>query len=194
MELLNNETTIPSLPSRPNIALVDNIDLSRLRHKYTQTELPKLTEQEWDLGEKEYRRFLKLIMLYPRRELVPSKAVDKIWHAHILDTMAYHSDCDALFGHYLHHFPYFGIYGEEDYQNLSNAFEETVRLYELHFGPYPGYGRGTDKKIDDHQLTDEGHLSGNTVHTAARCENHACHVKSECACRVKEACKAVMLF
>ncbi len=35
----------------------------------------------------------------------PSKVVDIFWHTHILFTQKYFQDCDAVFGHYLHHEP-----------------------------------------------------------------------------------------
>ncbi|AEV39339.1 hypothetical protein PSE_4837 [Pseudovibrio sp. FO-BEG1] len=35
----------------------------------------------------------------------PSKAVDIVWHTHILFTEKYFKDCDEIFGHYLHHRP-----------------------------------------------------------------------------------------
>ncbi|HEU4561412.1 MAG TPA: hypothetical protein VFS20_26400 [Longimicrobium sp.] len=57
-----------------------------------------------------------------------------MWHYHILDTRAYHRDCQTLFGEYFHHFPYFGMRGEEDEQNLERAFKMTGVLYEEAFG------------------------------------------------------------
>lgn len=53
----------------------------------------------------------------------------KFWHYHILDTRAYHKDCDTVFGHYLHHFPYFGMRGEQDAINLKNSFYLTKDRY-----------------------------------------------------------------
>lgn len=57
----------------------------------------------------DYRRYLALRLLHPDREIVPtggrSREVDKIWHMHILDTRRYHTDCQAIFGEYLHHAP-----------------------------------------------------------------------------------------
>ncbi len=147
---------------------VEAIDFSRLRHKYTASSEAEMTEQEWDFSEQEYRRFLDLKVLYPGVSLVPSKVVDKIWHAHILDTKSYREDCQLVFGKFMDHFPYFGIYGKEDYASLQSAFSKTVSLYEKHYGPYP---------------------SGSPLNTASRCEDHACHVPSECACRVEGACK-----
>lgn len=146
---------------------VKTIDLSRLKHKMTESSEAEISPGEWDKAEVEYRRFLTLKQIYPGVSLVPSKQVDQVWHAHILDTRAYREDCNKLFGRFIDHYPYFGIYGEEDYQALHNSFEVTVSLYENHFGPYP--------KCDDA--------------IATRCEDHACHVPSECACRIAGACK-----
>ncbi|KXJ55806.1 MAG: hypothetical protein AXW15_07535 [Neptuniibacter sp. Phe_28] len=143
------------------------LDLSKLRHKYTDTDEKEMSVLEWDKAEREYRRFLSLKCWYPGESLVPSKEVDKIWHAHILDTRAYREDCDAMFGHFMDHYPYFGIYGEEDYQMLVDAFATTKELYQEHFGSWP-YPDPTE---------------------AARCAGHDCHVPSTCACRSPGTCK-----
>jgi len=147
--------------------LVQRLDLSRLRYKYTRSNEALMTEKQWDIAELEYRRFLQLKQFYPNEALVPSKQVDQIWHAHILDTKSYRKDCQSVFGHFMDHFPYFGIYDNEDYANLITAFDQTIGLYEKHFGNYPS----------------------KSPLNAARCENHACHAPSECACRVTGACK-----
>jgi len=147
---------------------VSKLDFKRLKHKYTQSSEAEMSHAEWDSAELEYRRFLTLKTLYPSISLVPSKQVDAIWHAHILDTRAYREDCQRIFGSFLDHYPYFGIYGQDDYQELKNAFAQTVCLYEKHFGFYPGGGHETQ---------------------AMRCQDHACHVPTTCACRVEGACK-----
>lgn len=143
------------------------LDLSRLKHKNAQSEDASIPSEQWDQAELEYRRFLQLKLLYPGLSLVPSKQVDAIWHEHILDTRAYREDCENVFGYFLDHYPYFGIYGKDDYRNLTKAFEKTVAIYEKHFGTYP-----TPSPIN-----------------ASRCADHACHVPSECACRSPGACK-----
>ena len=84
--------------------------------------------------ELEYRRYLALSRHYPEKAVVPSKVVDTFWHTHILDTQAYADDCDRVFGYFLHHYPYFGMMGEEDAQALGAAYDETLALYESHFG------------------------------------------------------------
>jgi hypothetical protein len=84
----------------------------------------------------EYRRFLFLTVTSPAT-IVPTKFVDVVWHTHILDTMKYADDCQKLFGFFLHHFPYFGMRGEEDNANLQKAFRGAADIYEEAFGqPY----------------------------------------------------------
>ena len=81
-----------------------------------------------------YRRFLKLIVMYPEQVIVPSKEIDEVWHTHILDTLKYPGDCERVFGFFLHHFPYLGTRGEEDKKGWLESFETTCDLYEKHFG------------------------------------------------------------
>jgi len=81
-----------------------------------------------------YSMFLCLINLYPKRKLVPTQEIDRVWHHHILDTMKYAEDCEMLFGRFIHHFPYFGKRGEVDKNNLYIAFSETQKLFQQHFG------------------------------------------------------------
>jgi len=142
------------------------LSFDAIKWKLSESSEAHMTTERCALAEQEYRRFLTLKKLYPQTELVPNKLVDEFWHAHILDTKAYHQDCNHVFGYFLHHFPYFGIYGDDDYQNLISSFEQTKNLYIRHFGNYP------------EQLSD-----------ASRCADHACHAPSTCACRTPGACK-----
>jgi len=146
---------------------VSMLNFDRLKYKYTESSEAEMSAEEWDFAEQEYRRFLSLKAFYPSVSLVPTKTIDRIWHAHILDTRAYREDCQKVFGQFIDHYPYFGIYGEDDYRDLQDAFERTVALYERHFGKLP---EGDGSK-------------------AMRCADHACHVPTSCACRVPGACK-----
>lgn len=83
--------------------------------------------------EAEYRRFLTLLAKYPREPVAPGKDVDRFWHAHILDTRKYVEDCERVFGRYLHHFPYFGMRGEDDAAALAAAGARTRELYAAEF-------------------------------------------------------------
>lgn len=114
---------------------IDTLDLSMIKLKLRDIEEgPGWSVEKCEAVEVGYKRFLALKRFYPDREIVPNKDVDVFWHQHILDTEKYARDCEALFGAFLHHYPYFGMQGEEDYANLCAAFSETQALYESHFG------------------------------------------------------------
>ena len=85
----------------------------------------------------EYRRFLALCIEDDEDSVVPSSVVDDFWHLHILDTQKYAEDCRRFLGFFLHHFPYFGMRGEEDARNLNTAWLHTLERYESLFGIPP---------------------------------------------------------
>jgi hypothetical protein len=117
---------------------LDTLDLTMITEKLIDVEEGQGWSREYcDRVAVEYRRFLALTRRYPGNAIVPSKIVDAFWHAHILDTQAYASDCDRLFGFFLHHFPYFGMRGPEDAKALGCAYDETLKLYDEHFGTPP---------------------------------------------------------
>ena len=111
------------------------VDLTDIRRKLADPEEGKgLMAEQLDVMEAEYRRFLALHLAYPGADIVPCKLVDEIWHQHILDTRAYARDCDALFGEFLHHFPYFGMNGPDDALALHDAYAWTIECYRDAFG------------------------------------------------------------
>jgi len=92
-----------------------------------------------DAVEKEYRRFLCLMKLYPNEDTAPLVDVDTFWHYHILDTMKYAGDCEQAFGYFLHHYPYVGLGGGDEEQFRLDSADRMRTLYEATFGDaYPG--------------------------------------------------------
>jgi len=61
-----------------------------------------------------------------------------MWHAHILDTEKYAKDSQAIFGRFLHHWPYSGLMGSEDATRQRAYGEETSRLVREAFGALAG--------------------------------------------------------
>ena len=92
------------------------------------------SREQCDAVEKWYKRFLILNITYPQRSIVPTKEIDEFWHFHILDTEKYAEDCQNTFGHFLHHFPYFGMRGEADKKELEESFAKTKDLFLSEFG------------------------------------------------------------
>ncbi|MBS4430554.1 glycine-rich domain-containing protein-like [Pectobacterium punjabense] len=127
----------PSLEDAVNY--IDSIDFSALKNKLSRND--PLISRVWSnkeliMTEQYYKNFLYLNKKYNKevKVIVPSIAIDEFWHHHILDTRSYIYDCDNIFGYYFHHYPYFGMRGNDDYKNLKIAFELTQEIYELEFG------------------------------------------------------------
>ena len=120
------------------LAAVGDIDLSMVKLKLMDPEEGKGWDQAFaELAEKRYRRFLCLVSIHRDASIVPTQDIDAFWHQHILDTRAYAADCERVFGEFVHHFPYFGMRGDADAQNLLSSFETTKSLYAEAFGePY----------------------------------------------------------
>jgi hypothetical protein len=128
-------TQLNARPREQVIAAIQALDLDPIKFKLMDHEEGQGWSREYvDQMAIEYKRFLTLSVKYPDETIAPSKDVDKFWHGHILDTMKYAEDCENVFGYFLHHFPYFGMRGEEDAANLAEAGKTTNRLYEKEFG------------------------------------------------------------
>ena len=119
---------------------VMQLDLQPIKTKLMHVESGEgWSAEKADAVEKEYRRFLCLMKLYPDEDTAPLVDVDTFWHYHILDTMKYAADCEQAFGYFLHHYPYVGMRGEDDEQFRLDSGKRMGELYEATFGEdYPG--------------------------------------------------------
>lgn len=128
--------------SANNLSLLDpgvaRIALQRLRYSRAAPTLPGQASLSWPETEQQYRRFLSLKQWYPNQLLVPVGTALQLWQAHILDTRAYRSDCEAVFGRFIDHFPYLGAESEADQRELHVAEQLYRDLYARHFGAPSG--------------------------------------------------------
>lgn len=97
--------------------------------------LIELNPDKWDLDRAakavlDYQRYMSVTKALGGIQLVPNADIDEIWHMHILDTRAYMDDCNALFGEYLHHYPYFGMLGEENQQQWFDVQNQSEKLWQ----------------------------------------------------------------
>ena len=139
---------------------VAELDLERIAWKVSNDPYkPRMSEEEVSRALHQYRRFLSLKVRHPGANLVPTDDIDMIWHAHILDTERYASDCQRLFGSFLHHEPYFGELGGDTQEGMGDMFEETSRLWAEEFGE--------DLRAPE----------------IFRCAGKACHAPTNCRCR-----------
>lgn len=96
---------------------VDDLDLECIITKLTADEAAggyNWPESSARQVEEAYRAFLKSAQQQMLENtgsaktdvsLQPTQVVDIFWHTHILFTRKYFSDCEAVFGRYLHHEP-----------------------------------------------------------------------------------------
>jgi hypothetical protein len=139
---------------------VAELDFERLEWKIENDPFkPELSIQEIVAAVGQYRRFLSLKRKYPGVSLVPTDDIDMVWHAHILDTQNYATDCENLFGEFLHHNPFFGAHGDETQEEMAIHFEETSTLWQSEYG----------EPLDTPDVF--------------RCKGKACHSPKNCRCR-----------
>ena len=130
---LKSKISTSSIQDRDFTKRLNNLDLEPIIFRVMHMEETRWSLEQADHVAETYRCFLYLVWKYPGKVIVPNKAVDQFWHQHILDTEKYHQDSYAVFGYFLHHFPYFGMRGETDTQALNAAFEETLALLKEQF-------------------------------------------------------------
>ncbi len=124
------------------IRRINELDLESIKFKLVHDGDVVWTIDHVDVVAARYKNFLALVLknTVTKRvsSVVPTKEVDEFWHAHILDTAKYASDCQSCFGFFLHHFPYLGLRGTEDAQALRDRFRESQEYYESEFGEQMG--------------------------------------------------------
>jgi hypothetical protein len=121
--------------SEQNFAPIAALNLDPIKVKLMHKESGEGWSRSYtDAVEFEYRRFLYLVKKFPKEQAAPLFDVDVFWHYHILDTMKYAADCEAVFGYFLHHFPYVGLRGDEDVKAHQRVGERMRELYEQTYG------------------------------------------------------------
>jgi hypothetical protein len=112
------------------------MDFNAIKGKLTSPALASespIEEIHTDFCELHYKRWLFLRRKHEGKLLPPTRDIDVLWHAHILDTCRYHEDCELIFGYYLHHYPSFGVDGDQNAVKFSKAFRQLAELYKEEF-------------------------------------------------------------
>lgn len=149
--------------------LLPELDLSVIKRRLLQ-------KDGWDevmarQAEQEYRQFLHLIKTNPGKALVPTEKIDEFWHLHILDTIKYAKDCEAIFGYFLHHDPNL----EKGSRELNQLFHETESLHSEAFG---------------RRTAEASACTGNGGACAGRCRTWSPQVPSICGTGDGRKCRA----
>jgi hypothetical protein len=119
------------------IAAIQGLDLESVKLRVTDPKLGEgWTRAYADSIEVAYRNYLTMLVKYQddAEDILLSEDVDEFWHTHILQTIKYTDDCEAVFGKYLHHTPHVGEVTAADRERRKMQAETTRRLYENEFG------------------------------------------------------------
>ena len=109
---------------------IRNLDLDTVQRRLISKK--GWTEQHAARMVEEYREYLTLFYHHPGDELVPpTQDLDDVWHEHILDTQRYASDCDRMFGRFIHHVP--GL--EHGTERHTEGLQRTRKHWWQLFGP-----------------------------------------------------------
>lgn len=99
-----------------------------------QKNFPELTREDYNQAEQALRDFFKIRLCAPKKPLLgmPSKIVDELWHAFILDTRAYQDFCNTAFGSFFHHIPASSMHPDmPQEEGLQIVWEHACRLHDL---------------------------------------------------------------
>ncbi len=131
------KTKLTNRPIEQVIAAIHALDLESVKIRAMDPELGEGWTREYAEGiEQGYRTYLTMLAKYQdhAEDILLSKDVDEFWHTHILQTIKYTEDCEAVFGKYLHHAPHVGEVTSAVKEKRMVLAEKTRRLYQREFG------------------------------------------------------------
>ena len=121
--------------NQTDFAAIASLNLDRIKTKLCHVESGEgWSRDRANAAELQYRRFLYLMKAHPTEQTVPSVEIDTFWHYHILDTIKYAADCQAAFGHFLHHDPAVGLDGASEAPERARRAARLEALYVDAFG------------------------------------------------------------
>jgi len=131
------QARLTSKPEGEVIAAIHALDLESVKLRMMDAELGEGWTREYaDSIEVAFKHYLTMLVKYQddAEDIMLSKDVDEFWHTHILQTVKYSQDCQAVFGTYLHHNPHIGERTAADLEKRAALAEKTRSLYEREFG------------------------------------------------------------
>src|SRR5215213_3409132 len=130
-------TRVTTKPTSEVLPAIQALDLESVKTRLMDPELGEGWTREYaDSIEGAYKTFLSMVVKYPEHaeHIMLSKDVDEFWHTHILQTMKYADECEAVFGRFLHHAPHVGELTDADHEKRAVLTEKTRTLYQREFG------------------------------------------------------------
>ena len=127
---------------------VSKWDFSLTKQKLLEPDYAGWSVERAEKAEEDYKRYLALTKALGGFQPVPNGEIDRFWHEHILDTRRYFQDCHELFGGFLHHYPYFGMRGEQDKETWESTAELSNKLWQSTFDE-PLYSTASSNQVNN---------------------------------------------
>ncbi|HKW38354.1 MAG TPA: hypothetical protein VJO54_11140 [Burkholderiales bacterium] len=131
------QARVTDRPVEQVIAAIQALDLESVKLRVIDPKLGEgWTRAYADSIEVAYKNYLTMLAKYQddAEDILLSEDVDEFWHTHILQTIKYTADCEAVFGKYLHHAPHVGEITAADLEKRAAMADRTRNLYEKEFG------------------------------------------------------------
>ena len=162
-------TKLTNHPVDQVIAAIQALDLDPVKQRVMDAKLGEGWSREHaESIEQAYKNYLTMLVKYPddAEDILLSEDVDEFWHTHILQTIKYTEDCEAVFGKYLHHNPHVGELTPADVDRRVAMAEKTRRLYQQEFGSMQDYNAawsGTPINAENAAYSNAAVKAGNAI-------------------------------
>jgi hypothetical protein len=134
------ETREPNEPKKEPRTASPIISVDLVQAALRSEEMRAIPVEDLRRDAEDYERFLLLVQRHWDEDIAPTKAIDRMWHLHMLHPRAYYEDCIRLFGEILDHDGGFGSTADEA-PVLAETFALTADLWQHAYdAPYVGGG------------------------------------------------------
>ncbi|WP_139189251.1 hypothetical protein [Thalassobaculum litoreum] len=117
---------------------ISDIDFTQLKSQFLCGSQDKeglgWSQDKADAVESLFKEWLYLKRVYYGELVPPDFICQDLWQIYLKDSIKYVTDTSAIFGQYLHHFPYFGIGDKQEKKRREVAFLHTKSRYKELFG------------------------------------------------------------
>jgi hypothetical protein len=131
------QAKLTTKPEQEVLSAIQALDLETVKIRLMDPDVGEgWTTAYADSVEVAYKTYLAMLVKHQDRaeEILPSKDVDEFWHTHILQTIKYADDCQAVFGAFLHHNPHIGKLTQADLDKRAGHADVTRQIYQREFG------------------------------------------------------------
>lgn len=129
-----------------SLAKLNAIDFGKVSSYLQRTDKNAWSEEQATAELENFKAFFALRSVADF-SIVPTKAVDEVWHAAILHTFFYGNLCEEVFGRFVHHYPSDGT-TEMQQRNKTSKLETAALFLEMTGRQYCGEQELNEARTD----------------------------------------------